>query len=91
MSAPDSGRGQCPRLLRAHFGAARTKNAGVSVCPLAVLTSTCPISPAQGFGLNPYGMAVALGTLLLTPLGHPVNVLVMGSGGYRFSDKSACC
>jgi di/tricarboxylate transporter len=36
-------------------------------------------------------MAVALGTLLLTPLGHPVNVLVMGSGGYRFSDKSACC
>ena len=41
--------------------------------------STCPVSPAQGFGLNPYGMAVALGTLLLTPLGHPVNVLVMGS------------
>ena len=25
-------------------------------------------------------MAVAVGTLLLTPLGHPVNVLVMGSG-----------
>jgi di/tricarboxylate transporter len=28
-------------------------------------------------------MAVALGTLLLTPLGHPVNVLVMGSGKVR--------
>jgi di/tricarboxylate transporter len=22
----------------------------------------------------------------LTPLGHPVNVLVMGPGGYRFKD-----
>jgi len=27
----------------------------------------------------------------LTPLGHPVNVLVMGTGGYKFRDyyKSA--
>ena len=39
--------------------------------------------------MNPYAlaMAVALGTLaFLTPLGHPVNVLVMGSGGYTFGD-----
>jgi di/tricarboxylate transporter len=34
------------------------------------------------------GMAVALGCSLafLTPLGHPVNMLVMGSGGYSFRD-----
>ena len=33
-------------------------------------------------------MAVALATSLafLTPLGHPVNVLVMGPGGYKFTD-----
>jgi di/tricarboxylate transporter len=34
------------------------------------------------------GMAVALGCSLafLTPLGHPVNIMVMGSGGYTFRD-----
>ncbi len=41
-------------------------------------------------GVNPraIGMAVALGCSLafLTPLGHPVNMLVMGSGGYSFRD-----
>jgi di/tricarboxylate transporter len=41
-------------------------------------------------GANPraIGMAVALGCSLafLTPLGHPVNILVMGSGGYSFRD-----
>jgi di/tricarboxylate transporter len=33
-------------------------------------------------------MAVALGSSLafLTPLGHPVNTLVMGSGGYTVRD-----
>ncbi len=33
-------------------------------------------------------MAVALGTgmAFLTPLGHPVNLLVMGAGGYEFKD-----
>ena len=33
-------------------------------------------------------MAVALATSVafITPLGHPVNVLVMGPGGYKFSD-----
>ncbi len=32
-------------------------------------------------------VVVALGIAgILTPLGHPVNVLVMGPGGYRFRD-----
>jgi di/tricarboxylate transporter len=33
-------------------------------------------------------MAVALATSVafITPLGHPVNVLVMGPGGYKFRD-----
>jgi di/tricarboxylate transporter len=34
------------------------------------------------------GLAVALACSMafLTPLGHPVSVLVMGPGGYRFAD-----
>jgi di/tricarboxylate transporter len=56
----------------------------------AVVLAPIAISAAQGFGLNPYAMAmaVALGTSMafLTPLGHPVNMLVMGSGGYKFGD-----
>ena len=34
------------------------------------------------------GMAVALACSMafVTPLGHPVNILVMGPGGYRFAD-----
>ena len=32
------------------------------------------------------GVALASSMAFLTPLGHPVNVLVMGPGGYRFRD-----
>jgi di/tricarboxylate transporter len=32
------------------------------------------------------GVALASSLAFLTPLGHPVNVLVMGPGGYRFRD-----
>jgi di/tricarboxylate transporter len=56
----------------------------------AVVLAPIAISAAQKFGMNPYAlaMAVALGTSMafLTPLGHPVNILVMGTGGYKFSD-----
>ncbi|HZF08237.1 MAG TPA: anion permease, partial [Thermoanaerobaculia bacterium] len=45
---------------------------------------------AQQIGANPRAMAmgVALATSLafLTPLGHAVNILVMGPGGYTFRD-----
>jgi di/tricarboxylate transporter len=56
----------------------------------AVVLAPIAISAAQKFGMNPYAlaMAVAMGTSMafLTPLGHPVNVLVMGTGGYKFRD-----
>ena len=32
------------------------------------------------------GVALATSMAFLTPLGHPVNVLVMGPGGYHFRD-----
>ncbi|NJC95588.1 MAG: SLC13 family permease [Anaerolineae bacterium] len=61
------------------------KGAAVSavVAPIA-------IQAAQQFGVDPRAMAmgVALATSLafVTPLGHPVNILMMGPGGYRFRD-----
>jgi di/tricarboxylate transporter len=48
------------------------------------------LTMALSIGADPrsIGMALALGCSLafLTPLGHPVNILVMGSGGYTFRD-----
>ncbi|MCC5839903.1 MAG: SLC13 family permease [Opitutales bacterium] len=45
---------------------------------------------ATGFGtsMDPFLMAVAVGAscAFLTPIGHQSNTLVMGPGGYRFSD-----
>jgi di/tricarboxylate transporter len=47
-------------------------------------------SLAGKLGLNPdpFLMAVAIGAAcdFLTPFGHQCNTLVMGPGGYRFSD-----
>ncbi len=53
------------------------------MAPIAV--ALAQVSPAPPAAL---AMAVALGSSMafLTPLGHPVNILVMGAGGYRFSD-----
>lgn len=58
----------------------------------AVATVVAPIAirTAQQAGLDPrafaLGVALASSLAFLTPLGHPVNVLVMGPGGYRFRD-----
>jgi di/tricarboxylate transporter len=53
------------------------------IAPIAIQT-------AQRIGADPraFAMGVALATSVafLTPLGSPVNVLVMGPGGYRFKD-----
>jgi di/tricarboxylate transporter len=41
-----------------------------------------------GYNADPFLMAVAIGAAcdFLTPIGHQCNTLVMGPGGYRFSD-----
>lgn len=58
----------------------------------AVATAVAPIAihTAQQTGLDPralaMGVALASSMAFLTPLGHPVNVLVMGPGSYRFRD-----
>ncbi len=56
----------------------------------AVLMAPITISIAAGLGasVDPFLMAVAVGAscAFLTPIGHQSNTLVMGPGGYRFSD-----
>ena len=48
------------------------------------------ISTAQDLGASPYAfmmmIAIAASASFLSPVGHPANVLIMGPGGYKFSD-----
>ena len=57
---------------------------------VAVLMAPIGLSTAENLGLSPYAllMVVAIGAscAFLSPVGHPVNLLVMGVGGYRFTD-----
>ncbi len=56
----------------------------------AVLMAPIAISVAAGMGASadPFLMSVAVGAscAFLTPIGHQSNTLVMGPGGYKFSD-----
>jgi di/tricarboxylate transporter len=56
----------------------------------AVLMAPIGISLANSFAasMDPFLMAVAIGAAVpfLTPIGHQSNILVMGPGGYSFSD-----
>jgi di/tricarboxylate transporter len=55
-----------------------------------VIMAPVAIGVAKGldFSIDPFLMAVAIGgsSAFLTPIGHQSNTLVMGPGGYRFTD-----
>lgn len=57
---------------------------------VAAVMAPIAIEVAQSVGADPramaMGVALASSMAFLTPLGHPVNVLVMGPGGYSFRD-----
>lgn len=57
---------------------------------VAVIMAPLALNAAVDFNLSPQAllMVVALGSssAFLSPVGHPVNLLVMGLGGYRFTD-----
>ncbi len=57
---------------------------------VAVLMAPIAFNMANDLGLSPYALAmvVAFSTSasFLLPVGHPANVLIMGPGGYRFTD-----
>jgi di/tricarboxylate transporter len=57
---------------------------------VAVLLAPIALSTASNLGVSPYplmmAVAVSSSAAFLSPIGHPANLLVMGPGGYRFSD-----
>lgn len=57
---------------------------------VAAVMAPIAIHAAQSIGADPramvMGVALASSMAFLTPLGHAVNVLVMGPGGYSFRD-----
>ena len=55
----------------------------VILAPIAITAALQLHGNPRTFAL---GVALASSMAFLTPLGHPVNVLVMGPGGYKFSD-----
>jgi di/tricarboxylate transporter len=57
---------------------------------LVVIMAPVFISISQQLGVSPYTvmmvLAVSSAASFISPVSHPANVLVMGPGGYRFSD-----
>jgi di/tricarboxylate transporter len=57
---------------------------------VAVLLAPIALNTAADLGVSPYPLmmtvAVAASAAFLSPVGHPANLLVMGPGGYRFSN-----
>jgi di/tricarboxylate transporter len=57
---------------------------------VVVLMAPIAITTYQEMGVSPrtfmMGIAIAASASFLSPVSHPANVLVMGPGGYRFSD-----
>lgn len=63
---------------------------GLNNAAVAAIIGPVAIQVAQQAGVNPraltMGVALATSMAFITPLGHPVNVLVMSPGGYNFRD-----
>jgi di/tricarboxylate transporter len=62
--------------------------AGQAAAPIVLAPIGIEIARATGSDPRMILMAIALGCSLAfpTPIGHPVNIIVMGSGGYTFKD-----
>ena len=56
----------------------------------AVLLAPIALNTASDLGISPYpllmAVAVSASAAFLSPVGHSVNIMVMGPGGYRFVD-----
>jgi di/tricarboxylate transporter len=57
--------------------------AAVLMVPISMATASNLGAPPEAFGLV---VAVAASASFLTPIGYQTNLMVMGPGGYRFSD-----
>ena len=62
----------------------------VPTAALVVLMAPIALNTSANMGLSPYGLmmaiAMAASASFMTPVSHPANILVMGPGGYRFTD-----
>jgi di/tricarboxylate transporter len=62
----------------------------ISNTATTVLVTPIAFSAAEGMSVSPYPflmtVAIAASTAFATPVASPVNTLVLGPGGYRFSD-----
>lgn len=84
-------RGQSPILaLGAIMAVAMAATPFLNNAATVLIVAPVGASLARQLGLNPdpFLMAVAVGAAcdFLTPIGHQCNTLVMGPGGYKFSD-----
>lgn len=68
-------------------------SAGTQIIPtaaLVVLMAPIVLSTASTMAISPYALmmavAMAASASFGSPISHPANVLVMGPGGYRFTD-----
>jgi di/tricarboxylate transporter len=57
---------------------------------VAVLLAPIALNTADNLGMSPYALmmtvAVSASASFLSPVAHPANVLIIGPGGYRFTD-----
>jgi di/tricarboxylate transporter len=77
-------------LLIGLFGLTMLLTQVMSAAATAVLIAPIAIDAAIQMGADPralmMGVALAVSSAFLTPVSHPANLLVMGPGGYRFTD-----
>lgn len=77
-------------LLAALFLLATLLTQAMNGAAVAAVIVPIAIQAAERINMNPrslaMGVALATSMAFLTPLGHPVNILVMAPGGYRFRD-----
>jgi di/tricarboxylate transporter len=78
------------QLIAVLFIASNIATQFVPVSVVAVLVSTIVVNSGTALAASPQAMliTIALGAALplLSPLGHPAHLLIMGPGGYRFTD-----
>ena len=57
---------------------------------VVVLLAPIAMNTASDLAMSPYALmmtvAVSASASFLSPVAHPANVLIMGPGGYRFTD-----
>ena len=77
-------------LLAGFFVFANLATQFIPSAVVIVLLAPIAIETAVDLAVSPYSLvmtvAIATSASFMSPVGHPGNVLVMGPGGYRFSD-----